>query len=1213
MRAAKDPIHQRIVEQIRNLNITNPIDDEIIDILFDQCQLTKSDLENDAKLRKAIICVSGNIEKLAYENLMLKDYAIKNGYPIIKWKNEITSNIPDACKDILFSSFHENNCKIGFLYQSFVPGASCICLDNLNLMRGMCNGTPVTQHSLVMETELEMDSLNELIKNSKPGEVILLKKRPKYVNMTISNDIVSYWNDNKISILDRSNNQRYIPFDSDKSNKVKLTGIAGITNDIYYKMFPFEFNLVCSEYKVQGQTLDKIISVLRSNPSISFKTSTINCFLVKLSRVRMLEDFKILPVASREELLFLKTLQYSTDLKRFLDAYDSEGNWIDPISEEEKRKTNDHIANKLYFQKIKVNNDNLNTIVVNNKSNNNNKNEIKKPRQQQKVKIDKVKDSSLNTVSIISKNSLFSSKKNIISKKRTLDTDSSIQIIKPISHSISFSDNNYFNHGLENSRSIWCYFNSAIHLIIHDDDIRNCIKNIQINSNITTDLTIKAKLEFVIALGSLVKILDNNMSNKKRDTPSIEKDKNGAINLVRSSFKKVYPNLNLDTYNDVVEFYTLIFQIFHTLSYGTTFLGYDFFTSVMCKYSFNSCRFQALQCNNCHLCDKNFAKDFEVQDENHSFFFFDESMKLDIPIQRNDIDKLPLAIALKAKQDINYEVINNLEINFNCPYCNVMSNSIIQKRNRVIKYPNTLVIMVQSFQYQNNQLGLGAKKFNNFIEFPLEMKYSELELFDMSVDHIENYKQDFVNNINSTYSLVSFIEHYGSSIHGGHYKSFIRDKTYNIWYCMNDSIVTKMSKNQIESILRKNKQNGIYLAIYEKNISCIRNKINLINNNDSSSINTNVGSIHIFSDNAGKPDIIKRSEGNSYNLRDKRTTTIKILSNLKPTTNNPYKQKDDRNNLIILDHEDDDEITNINDKIDLTLYQDNNINVSVNNEQPINTTNIINTPSYFNFLTLNSESIINIPTILLQSIKQSKQIENDYNGYLIDDIQYDGNGLNWSDLFRVQSNGYNGWLCSSIINLINILQMNKFKIINNIYNNESLPFFIFSTYCIPDDDNFFIVAINSLNTRIVREYKFDIFSGIKSHLFFPINHSNSHWTLLMVSLLEKKIYFMDSYYSRNKDLSLRRGNQMFPKIKKFLNVYANNIYSLSESASLNIDNYEEIHIKTGVPQQTNDYDCGVFQLTIIDSLLNNNYEFSQENMPNIRKNLLAFAIKGKMY
>ena len=106
---------------------------------------------------------------------------------------------------------------------------------------------------------------------------------------------------------------------------------------------------------------------------------------------------------------------------------------------------------------------------------------------------------------------------------------------------------------------------------------------------------------------------------------------------------------------------------------------------------------------------------------------------------------------------------------------------------------------------------------------------------------------------------------------------------------------------------------------------------------------------------------------------------------------------------------------------------------------------------------------------------------------------------------------------------------------------------------------------------------------------------------------------MDSYYSRNKDLSVRRGNQIFPKVKKFLNVFANNIYSnISDAASLNIDNYEQIHIKTGVPQQTNDYDCGVFQLTIIDSLLNNNYEFSQNNMPNIRKNLLAFAIKGKM-
>jgi regulatory protein YycI of two-component signal transduction system YycFG len=75
----------------------------------------------------------------------------------------------------------------------------------------------------------------------------------------------------------------------------------------------------------------------------------------------------------------------------------------------------------------------------------------------------------------------------------------------------------------------------------------------------------------------------------------------------------------------------------------------------------------------------------------------------------------------------------------------------------------------------------------------------------------------------------------------------------------------------------------------------------------------------------------------------------------------------------------------------------------------------------------------------------------------------------------------------------------------------------------------------------------------------------------------------------------------------------NTLMNNDDNLYLSIDNYEEIHIKSGVPQQTNDYDCGVFQLTIIDSLLNNNYEFSQNNMPNIRKNLLAFAVLGNMY
>jgi Ulp1 family protease len=103
-------------------------------------------------------------------------------------------------------------------------------------------------------------------------------------------------------------------------------------------------------------------------------------------------------------------------------------------------------------------------------------------------------------------------------------------------------------------------------------------------------------------------------------------------------------------------------------------------------------------------------------------------------------------------------------------------------------------------------------------------------------------------------------------------------------------------------------------------------------------------------------------------------------------------------------------------------------------------------------------------------------------------------------------------------------------------------------------------------------------------------------------------------YLSDQTNSIIRGNNTFIKVKLFLKKYATNM-NLTESDLLysNIDEYQEIHLKGECPQQTNGYDCGVFGLTYIDSLLNENYYFSQNNMVDIRKNLLAFAVLGSMF
>ena len=224
------------------------------------------------------------------------------------------------------------------------------------------------------------------------------------------------------------------------------------------------------------------------------------------------------------------------------------------------------------------------------------------------------------------------------------------------------------------------------------------------------------------------------------------------------------------------------------------------------------------------------------------------------------------------------------------------------------------------------------------------------------------------------------------------------------------------------------------------------------------------------------------------------------------------------------------------------------------------------------------------------------------------------NLFNWKDLYRIQSQGVYGWLSCSIINSINIMQMKKYKLKYNISNNQNLPFFIFPSYEILDNDNQFHSSLNCLEKRIIRQFKFNIFSGIKSHLFFPINHNNTHWTLCIVSILKRIIYFGDSYFTFDTTLSKRRAISTFSKVKQFLSKYANStVLSDSDVIFSNILEYQVVELEEDFPQQINGYDCGVFGLTFIDSLLNENYYFAQSNMENIRKNLLAFAVLGEMY
>jgi len=105
------------------------------------------------------------------------------------------------------------------------------------------------------------------------------------------------------------------------------------------------------------------------------------------------------------------------------------------------------------------------------------------------------------------------------------------------------------------------------------------------------------------------------------------------------------------------------------------------------------------------------------------------------------------------------------------------------------------------------------RKIRKHINFKIS-----LDLSNLMKNKAENHK----------YKLISMIVHEGFSTNSGHYYCYIRNSN-DIWYCMNDSKVTKVS---LEHVLLQNP----YLLFYEKEVDFNSNVISQYSNKSKRSL-----------------------------------------------------------------------------------------------------------------------------------------------------------------------------------------------------------------------------------------------------------------------------------------------------------------------------------------------------------------------------------------
>jgi sentrin-specific protease 1 len=123
--------------------------------------------------------------------------------------------------------------------------------------------------------------------------------------------------------------------------------------------------------------------------------------------------------------------------------------------------------------------------------------------------------------------------------------------------------------------------------------------------------------------------------------------------------------------------------------------------------------------------------------------------------------------------------------------------------------------------------------------------------------------------------------------------------------------------------------------------------------------------------------------------------------------------------------------------------------------------------------------------------------------------------------------------------------------------------------------------------------KLSNYKQIYDFYYIPIIYSN-HWSLAKVNIKRKKINFYDSLDSSVRHVFI------YKTLKTFFN------YILKEDYEWTLNIVE-------VPQQNNNYDCGIYMLIFLEKLINKEYiDIFAEDIPYYRLKFGIELIEGQI-
>lgn len=363
MRAAEDPVHCHLISNLRDMAVDRPLRQDVIDRLTERT-ISRDDVRADPTWRFAPVVVCKNEVMDCINEIQIQEFAKAHDQPCYWWPITTSTAIEGRVEGVLVQRLKDAGKWTTMCEQEtglkgmFCVGAPCFLNENINVGRGLANGTAAHMVSLSFDNHqpgLEAEA-RQVMTAARPGQLVRLPGCPSHINVEIQGyqkppceSIANPDGTQAINVSDQSgplwehstiiDGRAVVPVPLSRSDQKVLTGSVelrpGVKSPIVklsVRGHMLDIGFSVTYWKCQGKTMPKVILDLNKQPTVP--RLNLMMVYVGLTRVRKGEDLRILsgqtPFAGSKGLRkgfdagpfqHLLKLEHSTALRAFLMGF----------------------------------------------------------------------------------------------------------------------------------------------------------------------------------------------------------------------------------------------------------------------------------------------------------------------------------------------------------------------------------------------------------------------------------------------------------------------------------------------------------------------------------------------------------------------------------------------------------------------------------------------------------------------------------------------------------------------------------------------------------------------------------------------------------------------------------------------------------------------------------------------------------------------------